>query len=647
MCLLLTLSVASLLGFLAYAGNPDAVGRTTTSAAPSPHLASASQKVERADASIDHQATTISVARNATELSIDDATFEAPVGFTSAGTIYFINRLRPLSYPATLSQLQVYFASQCNLTPGAAITVLVGSNPDGDEDIDGTVFQPVVGVVRELDQFNRYDVPSLTIDSGDFVVGFGIQAQEDVFPGALDTTSPQGRSYLSTDGVHFDRLKNVDRASDGNWGIGAIVWLQAPTLTVTPSALTYTTVVGDTTPPGHQFVVSNVGSGSFDFSISNSDPSLVSISPDSATVSAGQSLVISVFVTPPTQAGTRQAFLTVNAPGAQNSPQTVVVTVNTTGPRLNVTPTLLTFNTVVGNTTPPGQAFIVSNTGSGTLTYFISNSDPSSISISPDSATLAAGQSHPISVFVTPPAQTGARADVLTVSAPGAPDGLQTVIVAVNTNPVGQPARLSLVPASLTFNTVVGDTTPPGQQLVISNAGNQPLSFSIGNSDPSLVSLSPSDGVLGPGQLIVISVFVTPPVQAGTRTAVLTITAPGVQDSPQTVLLTVNTTGPVLDVTPTSLTFDTVVGQTTPPTQAFIVSNTGSGTLNFGISISDPSLVSLSPRTGTLGAGQSFVITAVVTPPVGAGTRMAVLTVKSPNTPNAPQTVIVTVNTSP
>jgi hypothetical protein len=446
-------------------------------------------------------------------------------------------------YPATLSQLKIYFAAgNSNLSPGAAITLLVGSNPDGDENINGTSFQQVGATIQSLNQFNVYNVPSITINSGDFVVGFGMQIPANVYPGALDTPPPsRRRSYLSTDGVNFDLTENRSDVPDGNWGIRAIVNSQPPILSLTPTSLTFNTVVGQSSP-SQQFTVNNVGSGTLTYSISNSDSSLVSVSPTSGTLQAGQSNTITVVVTPPTQPGTRQAFLTINAPGAQNSPQTVTVTVNTTSPPaiLDVSPTSLTFTEVVGQSNPPPQQIIVRNIGSGSLTFNITSSHSGLVSVSPASGTLVGGQSQAVTVFVNNLNQVGTRQATLTVSAPGAQNSPQTVSVTIITT--GQPPILSLSPTSLTFNAFVGQGNPPPQPITVQNTGGSSLSFTI-TSNSGSVSVSPASGTLAPGQSQPIQVSVINPNSPGTINAQLTVTASGAQNSPQVVNVTINTQG--------------------------------------------------------------------------------------------------------
>jgi len=65
--------------------------------------------------------------------------------FSAGGTPqYFVNRLTPASYPATLSQILIKLDS-FGLPVGSALTVLAGANPGGTATIDGTTFQTVAG----------------------------------------------------------------------------------------------------------------------------------------------------------------------------------------------------------------------------------------------------------------------------------------------------------------------------------------------------------------------------------------------------------------------------------------------------------------------------------------------------------------------
>jgi len=158
------------------------------------------------------------------ELAIDDGTYENRIGAKDGGTPYFINRLTPATYPATLKAVAIYFQSGSDSVPvGTPLTILFGSNPSGSGNINGLSFQQVAGQVQSLNQFSIYSVPDLTITSGDFVVGFRITHGAEIYPAAQDTTTPlQHRSYYSGDGSSFRLIDDYEGLA-GNFGIRARV----------------------------------------------------------------------------------------------------------------------------------------------------------------------------------------------------------------------------------------------------------------------------------------------------------------------------------------------------------------------------------------------------------------------------------------
>jgi hypothetical protein len=115
-----------------------------------------------------------------------------------------VNRLTPASYPATLTQIAIYWDPFLNVPPGTSLNIVAGSNPSGSSDINGTSFQSFAGS-SGTSGFSTYTLPNaLTITSGDFVVGYQVPVYpSNSFPAAVDSTSPQGRSYASTNGTTF------------------------------------------------------------------------------------------------------------------------------------------------------------------------------------------------------------------------------------------------------------------------------------------------------------------------------------------------------------------------------------------------------------------------------------------------------------
>jgi hypothetical protein len=440
------------------------------------------------------------------------------------------------------------------------------------------------------------------------------------------------------------------RDSDGQIAthIGLYQVGQLPVLTVFPTSLSFNTIVGQGNPSPQSFTVLNSGTGPLTFTIASSDSSLVFTSPTGGTLPGGQSTQVQAFVNNPNAVGTRNATLTITAPGAQNSPVFVPVTVTTTAPPaiLDVAPTSLVFNTVAGQGNPPGQSVTVRNLGSGQMTFSISSSDPSLAFTTLAGGTLLGGQATQVTVLVNNPNVAGTRAATLTITAPDAQNSPKLVSVTIITT--APPGVLDVNPTSLTFNAVIGQGNPAAQTFAVTNTGGGSLSFNITSSDITLITTSPTSGTLTSGQATQVQVFATNPNVAGTRTATITVTAPGAQNSPRFVSVTVQTSPPppALDVTPTSLTFNTVVGGGNPAPQTITVENTGGSPLSFTIASSNTGLVTASPTSGTLNAGQSTSVQVSVTAPATPGTRNATLTVSAPAAQNSPRTVSVRVVTT-
>ena len=102
----------------------------------------------------------------------------------------------------------------------------------------------------------------------------------------------------------------------------------APVLVVSPSSLSFNASAGGANPPSQSLGISNGGLGTIAWSATSSAPWL-SITP--ASGSAPTTSTVSV-ATSGLSAGSYAGSITVTAPGAQNSPQTVNVTLSVTTP---------------------------------------------------------------------------------------------------------------------------------------------------------------------------------------------------------------------------------------------------------------------------------------------------------------------------
>jgi hypothetical protein len=150
-------------------------------------------------------------------LSVDGGTFINAVGYPNgAPQAFFVNILTPPSYPATLKSVQIYFGNRSDgLKSGTPIQIVTG--------VSGGVLGMAPATIPAVGAFNDYTVAPITINSGDFVVGFEAQNPAGILPADLDQTSPsKRRSYTSNDGATYNLLDSSPGAG-GNLGIRAVV----------------------------------------------------------------------------------------------------------------------------------------------------------------------------------------------------------------------------------------------------------------------------------------------------------------------------------------------------------------------------------------------------------------------------------------
>jgi hypothetical protein len=174
------------------------------------------------------------------ELAIDDGSFEDAIGLTFGGQLYAINRLTPPRYPAILKQVKIFFRQEQfgGVAVGDPIFILTAPHENGSDDLTLTNFQTQSATVLALGQFVTYTVPDITINSGDFLVGFKITHPAGQFPIALDGTAPLNhRSYVSFNAVTFPHIEDANLRLVGNFGIRAEVNLvQTCTYSLAPAS---------------------------------------------------------------------------------------------------------------------------------------------------------------------------------------------------------------------------------------------------------------------------------------------------------------------------------------------------------------------------------------------------------------------------
>ena len=325
-----------------------------------------------------------------------------------------------------------------------------------------------------------------------------------------------------------------------------LVVAAAPSLTVSPSTLSFTAQAGGTSPPAQSVSVS--GGTALSYTTSSSATWLSAspasgATPGSVSVSANPAGLV---------AGTYTGTVSIAAVAAGNSPQTVAVTFIVTAaplPNLTLSPSTLSFTAQAGAAVPAAQTVAVTSSGAA-LSYTTSSSatwltaspasgaTPGSVSVSVNQAGLAAGT------------YTG----TISVASAGAANSPRTVAVTFIVTAAALP-NLALSPASLSFAAQTGAAAPAAQSVAVTSTGAA-LSYTVTTtSSATWLTASPASGAT-PGTISVSvnSAGLTP----GTYNGSVSVASAGAANSPQTVPVTLVVTSPgtgTLLATPSTLTF--------------------------------------------------------------------------------------------
>ena len=370
-----------------------------------------------------------------------------------------------------------------------------------------------------------------------------------------------------------------------------------PVLSIAPSYRDVGSADGST-----NFTVSNTGSGTMNWTATESSDWVTLLNGTGTNTGTFTATYQDNFSTTP-----RTCTITVAAPGATGSPQTVTVNQAGAAPVLGVTPSnrSVTYNS--GTTT-----FTVTNTGNGAMEWIAAETSDwvtltSSSGIN-SGTVIAAYQAN---------SSTTPRSCTITITASGATESPQTVTV----YQAGTTPSLAVTPSNRSVSHTAGTTT-----FAVTNSGNGAMEWTATETG-DWVTLTSSSGTN--------SGTITAEYQANDstspRSCTITITAPDASASPQTVTVYQAGTIPVLSVTPDTRNVNSDFGSTT-----FAVSNSGSGTLNW-VAAESSDWVTLSDSTGT----NSGTITANYQANDSKSPRSCTITITASDATGGPRSVTI------
>jgi hypothetical protein len=422
-----------------------------------------------------------------------------------------------------------------------------------------------------------------------------------------------------------------------------------PAISVSPTSLNFSATSGGSNPANQTFSISNSGSGTLTWNISD-NASWLSVSPTSGSNAGTPAASINISGL---AAGTYNGTITISSNGGANQTVAVTLIVNAAGTNcgggcnIDISPGSLSFIAEVGTPstiTPASPASLTlynshnsqSKTWSASISY---QAGSGWLSITSSGGTLAPNAT----VNLNP-----------TIDISGLTTGYYTATIAIQEEsktpvsipvylriiPSTAPPSISVTPTSLTFSAVENGSNPSSQSISISNAGGSTLTWSI-TDDASWLSVSPTSGSGAATPAVAIDIT---GLSAGTYNGTITITSNGGAD--QTVAVTLSVapdTGPVISVSPTTLTFNAVVNSSNPADQTFTIANIGTGTLTWSLS-DNASWLSVSPTSGSNGASPTVSVDITS---LAAGTYNGTITISSNGGADKTVAVVLTITSGP
>jgi uncharacterized protein (TIGR03437 family) len=222
------------------------------------------------------------------------------------------------------------------------------------------------------------------------------------------------------------------------------------------------------------------------------------------------------------------------------------------------------------------------------------------------------------------------------------------LVLALATFGVANAQTLTVTPQELTFNVIIGGGNPPNQTVQVSS-GTPGQAFSVAKSPSPIssawLSFTPNTGATP--ATVTFSVNASLVFTPGSQTVDVVVSPTGTSGQGQTVrvrlVATGTPTGPLLQVTPGTLSFNAPSGTGSLPTQTIQVRNIGSNFLDYQIGIEYQTAAtgwaSVTPTTGSVqGNTQNPHVVGVNPSGLSPGLHRATLRVTG-NSPNSPQFV--------
>ena len=283
-------------------------------------------------------------------------------------------------------------------------------------------------------------------------------------------------------------------------------------LEVAPELLSFEAAEGAPSTPAKTLSVTNLGSGTLEWSttVQTSGGQWLSVSPASGTA---PSLVAVVADPSSLSAGVYSGLMTVQGAGA-SKPVAVTFLVTRAVPILRPTQTGFLFEGTEGALSVPAQTIQMLNTGQGTMNWTVraeASDGGNWLSVTPTSGTSQGGVSvgAPTTTIQVDPSglKAGTHVGLLTFEAPGAPNSPLSGIVLVNMFPPSSEALGVVQPSGLIFLGVAGSASPSAQQISLTSTGGKQLLYEAAASTAdggNWLTVTPGSGSLSRASDVVL-----------------------------------------------------------------------------------------------------------------------------------------------
>ncbi len=415
--------------------------------------------------------------------------------------------------------------------------------------------------------------------------------------------------------VAVDRSGNVLIADLGLNRIREVL-ANPPGFQISASSLAFTAPAGSSAVTQSVNLAGTIPGIPYSASVPAASPWL-SVSPASGIMPVTLQIAVDPSKLP---AGPVQANITITAPNARPTVQTISVTLTVTAagsPSLNVKPTSTVFSFVQG-TQARSRTLSISNLGGGSLNTTVAAATSFGgdwLKASAGTATVGAFGSASINITADPARLgPGTYSGTVTVSSAN-PAQAVTVPVTMTISAVQQTIRIPQT--GLTFFAVQGGGPAAPQFFNILNTGQGQMRWSTQTSTLSgggWLSAFPDAGLSDAASPLVPAVRLDVDPQGlgpGTYAGTVQVSAPDADNTPQTVSVFLNvlkpgsSIGPI--VQPSAMVFSAVAGGESPGSQSVLVQSLSTAPITFrsaSVTSDSQNWITTLPRDGTVTAAQ-------------------------------------------